>query len=596
MSRQGKSQLNRRHFVQGALATPLLGACGTSNKGGFGDGGAPPVDGEPGAETFRHGVASGDPLADRVMLWTRINPETHGDGPHNVQWQLATDPELNDVVMSGSASAAPEQDHTVKVDVDGLEAGTTYYYQFSALGDLSPVGRTKTLPAGSPERARFALVSCASLPHGFFNAYRRIAERPDLDFVLHLGDYIYEYAGPEYSDPDAVAAGREYSEDNRVEIVELADYRGRYANYRLDPDLQEMHRQYAMINIWDDHEMMDNTWRDGGANHQPESEGDFATRIRNAHQAFFEWLPIREQPAGDTDNIVRRFPLGDLAEIITLDTRWAGRSEQADGSGIDISLTEAFRDEGVVAGADRRMIDEAQEATLQDFLQNAAAQWKLVAQQVVFSQWKLTPEPNAANVQNPGGQGGTMLNFDSWDGYPRARDRIWQMIRDGAVDNTVVLTGDVHLSQASDITEDPNNPIALAGGYDPVTGDGAMGVEFVCTSVTSPPEFPDMTEDLFMQANPHIKYFEIGGRGYMLMDIDRQRCQGEWWFVGDHVAPNGAETMDAAWKSTDGNNRVTEGSQSSPRSDPPAPAPPPAEAPADDGAAADETSSGGDGR
>lgn len=574
------SSLSRRDFLRysaagGAMATlsGLVTGCSNDNSGNIIGGGGR-------GASFRHGVASGDPLQDRVILWTRITQL--GSSSVDVDWLIARDPELTDIVNQGSSTTDSSRDYTVKVDADGLAPHTTYYYQFSVGNTKSPIGRTKTLAAGTLDRARFAMVSCASFPHGFFNAYRRIAERADLDFVLHLGDYIYEYPGldPEdehdYADPAAIAAGRQYSPDNQVEIVQLGDYRKRYANYRLDADLQELHRQYAFINIWDDHELTNDAWQDGAENHQPDTEGDWPTRNSTARQAFFEWLPIRPAGPGDTLDIARRFQLGNLVDLMTLDTRYVGRDQQPEGTAIP-ELTSIYRDEGEIAAEDRQLLGAAQEAELIAQLQSSTAQWKLIGQQVVFAQWKLVGLPNSANVQNPGGQGGEFINVDQWDAYPRARERIWSAIRGGqaapnvAIDNVVILTGDVHSSWAHDITEDPNNPLA----YNPMSGEGSMAVEFVCPSVTSPAAFPDtaITVPAFITQNPHIKYGDIQNMGYTLVDITAERCQSEWYFVEDHLVPAEGESLAAVYATVNGGNHVETSTASEPLANPPALAP-----------------------
>ncbi len=580
MSRHDKtpaSKLSRRDFIRitgtaGALVSlpSLLTACDSNNRS---------QKASVGNASFQHGVASGDPLQDRVMLWTRVSEVT---ATTQVNWLIASDPLLTNVVNSGTASTSASNDYTVKVDVDGLSPGTTYYYRFTAQGLSSPVGRTKTLPSTGVERARFAAVSCASLPHGFFNAYRRIAERPDLDFVLHLGDYVYEYPGVDpdaehdYADAVAIAAGRQYSEDNRVEMVTLADYRRRYQNYRLDADLQELHRQYASINIWDDHELANDAWLHGAENHQPDTEGDWGLRNAAARQAYFEWLPIRPAAAGDTLSLERSFKIGSLAEILTLDTRLIGREQQPEGTAIP-GLTSIYVDSDEVAGDERQMLGAPQEARLINNLQSSTAQWKLIAQQVVFAQWRLVGLPNLTNLLSPGGQGGVFINVDQWDAYPRARERIWDAIRGGqpapnvAIDNVVILTGDVHSSWAEDITEDPTNLLA----YNPLTGDGSMAVEFVCPSVTSPGEFPDtpVTVPAFLTQNPHIKFGDIQNKGYILVDITAERCQSEWYFIGDHLAPNDVEALAAVYKTDNGAHRASTGTVSEPIANAPAFAP-----------------------
>jgi alkaline phosphatase D len=230
------------------------------------------------ADTFNHGVASGDPLQDRVILWTRFTP-TGAPSSVQVDYVVATDQQLQNVVLRGSAITSDLKDYTVKVDPKGLSAGTTYFYRFSVGQVNSPTGRTKTLPTGDVSRLKIAILSCASLGHGVFNAYRRVAERADIDVVVHLGDYIYEYGTDQYG------TARPYEPAN--EIVTLSDYRKRHAQYKRDPDLMALHSQHAMINVWDDHETADNSYRDGASNHNA-GEGDWNTRVAAALQALYE--------------------------------------------------------------------------------------------------------------------------------------------------------------------------------------------------------------------------------------------------------------------------------------------------------------------
>jgi len=272
---------------------------------------------------FTHGIASGDPLSDRVILWTRVIP---GDGAArnlDVTWQVAADDAFTAIVASGSAKAAMKRDHTVKVDATGLASGTGYYYRFLCEGIASPTGRTKTLPAAGTVKATLAVISCSNYPQGYFNVYKELASR-ELDAVLHLGDYIYEYADGVYSNDAAVAQGRAVKPKN--EIVSIDDYRERYGVYRSDEDLQAAHAAHPFICVWDDHEIANNSWKDGAENHN-EGEGDWIARRLTAEQAFREWLPIRDRKEG-SHSIRRSFDLGGLASVIMLDTRIEGRDKQ----------------------------------------------------------------------------------------------------------------------------------------------------------------------------------------------------------------------------------------------------------------------------
>ena len=271
---------------------------------------------------FTHGVASGDPLADRVILWTRVIP---GSGDHSTVeaiWQVANDANFTQVVSSGIATASKATDYTLKVDATGLPANGSFFYRFIVAGKNSPTGRTKTLPLGKVSEYKIGVASCSNYPQGYFNAYKHMAES-DLDLVLHLGDYIYEYAEGRYASKVALEQLGRHVEPTR-EILKLEDYRMRYGLYRTDPDLMAVHQRHPFICVWDDHELTNNTWKDGAENHN-EGEGDFHQRIRAARQAYHEWMPIRTTTNGDQSPIYRSFQIGDLADLHMLDTRLHGR-------------------------------------------------------------------------------------------------------------------------------------------------------------------------------------------------------------------------------------------------------------------------------
>ena len=271
---------------------------------------------------FTHGVASGDPLSDRVILWTRVIP---GSGDHSTVeaiWQVANDADFTEVVSSGTATASKATDYTLKVDATGLPANGSFFYRFIVAGKSSPTGRTKTLPLGKVSEYKIGVASCSNYPQGYFNAYKHMADS-DLDLVLHLGDYIYEYAEGRYASKVALEQLGRHVEPTS-EILKLEDYRMRYGLYRTDPDLMAVHQRHPFICVWDDHELTNNTWKDGAENHN-EGEGDFHQRIRAARQAYHEWMPIRTTVNGDQAPIYRSFQIGELADLHMLDTRLHGR-------------------------------------------------------------------------------------------------------------------------------------------------------------------------------------------------------------------------------------------------------------------------------
>jgi len=272
---------------------------------------------------FEHGVASGDPLADGFVIWTRVSAAA-GE-PVAVQWQVAGDASMATVLRKGVFRTGPDSDYTVKVDVRGLPSGAQLYYQFSVEGVESPVGKSRTLPSGDVGEARFAVVSCASYPTGYFHVYREIANRDDIDAVLHLGDYIYEYGMGGYATEHAEELNRVPDPPN--ELMTLSDYRRRHAQYKADPDSQAMHAAHPVIAIWDDHEIANDAWRDGAENHN-EDEGGWAARRDAAIRAYFEWMPIRGDVDGENTRIFRQFRFGNLLSLIMLDTRLHGRDRQ----------------------------------------------------------------------------------------------------------------------------------------------------------------------------------------------------------------------------------------------------------------------------
>jgi len=508
---------------------------------------------------FDHGVASGDPLQRRVILWTRVTPETT---PRKlfVRYVVARDPQLRHVVERGFVRTGPERDYTVKLDADGLRPGTTYYYRFFSRGVASPVGRTRTLPAGRTERLRLVVASCSNHAAGLFNAYARIAERADIDAVLHLGDYLYEYG------PDTYGSLR--TPEPAREMVSLADYRARHAQYKRDADSQAMHRQHPMIAIWDDHEITNDTWTGGAENHQPETEGDYATRVSVGLQAYYEWMPVRQPDPRDPRRNQRSFRFGDLVDLSMLEQRLSARSQQLPATIPIPGFGSGFVQAGPFADPSRTLLGADQEAWLAGRLRGSDALWKFIGQGVMFAQLKAVAAPLAAG-------GGVFLNSDQWDGYQPARDRLYSVIKGDAatpgVNNVVVLTGDIHSSWAADLSQDPNNPAVAAGGYNPATGEGSRAVEFVTTSISSPaiPDPTGGTAALLRSINPHFKYIEFTKRGYMLLDITRGKTVAEWWYVDTVDSASAVHFFGTAFEVSAGSNRLAPSAMTTPRADAP---------------------------
>lgn len=496
---------------------------------------------------FLHGVASGDPAADRVILWTRITPEN----PANTlvgRVDVYRDENLTDFVRSENFETTAQRDFTVKVDFDGLAADTIYFYRFVSNGKQSITGRTRTTPAAGNKRPlNFGVVSCSSLAHGFFNAYGLLAERDDLDAVLHLGDYIYEYGTGEYGNL------RPY--EPATEIITLADYRTRHAQYKRDADLQKLHARVPFITIWDDHESTNNSYRDGAENHTEGVEGVWEERKGFSQQVYDEWMPIRLPEANNPGKIFRRLQFGDLVDMFMLDTRLFDRDLEA--------ATPINPIEGAASDADRKMIGPEQFDFLVNGMRNSNAQWKLIGNQVVFHQWSLKPgidNPAPGPLNDLIGPSG--LNGDSWDGYAQERKRIIDAIRgtDGgaAVDNVVILTGDVHSAWVADITDNPNQPVSQLGGYNPLTGEGSVAVEFVVTSITSPGlPIPNDVIQAFRLLNPHIKHINLTENGYSVLRVSEEKTVCEYWAISTITQQGATEALSAQFEVANGAKRIS---------------------------------------
>ena len=528
-------RFSRREILKGmgaAGVTPLLiTACGGSANG------SPPLpelpeyewNGPIGPETlFAHGVASGDPLPEAVVIWTRVT--TDASEAIEVWWEMALDEAFTQRTAQGTATTDGSRDFTVKVDVSDLVWGRNYYYRFAVQGRWSSTGRTRLAPKGGDvSKLRFGVCSCANYGFGYFHGYRHMAGRADLDAVVHLGDYFYEYGRDEYPDPDADPPEQLRLVDPPEDTWRLEDYRTRFGQYRRDPDLQECHRQHPFIVVWDDHETANNSWMGGAENHNKKADqGSWEDRVAAARQAFFEWIPIRENTEENPNReLYRSLSYGDLADIIMLDTRIEGREQQLG------ALTFAPDDPNLP----KRLISADQEAWLKGRLMSSTARWKILGNQVVMGLW-----------QSPGGA--TYFNDDQWNGYPEGRGRLMGFLRDN-VSDVVVVTGDVHSSWAVDVTVGD-------GSYDPDTQEGAVAVEFVTPGVTSPSGITPAIADAIVAGSPHIRYFEVERRGYFVLDIQQSKVQADWYLLDGIDKDQGNETLDASWAVRSGEKRVIE--------------------------------------
>ncbi|MFJ4712287.1 alkaline phosphatase D family protein [Streptomyces sp. NPDC088785] len=496
---------------------------------------------------FLHGVASGDPLPDGVLLWTRVTPTAEavpgsGRGPDTaVGWEIAEDRAFSTVVGRGTTTAGAASDHTVKADVRGLRPARAYWFRFFVGDTYSPVGRTRTAPAADArEELRFGVVSCANWEAGWFSAYRHLAARADLDAVLHLGDYLYEYRTGEY--PAAAYTVRPHQPAH--EIVTLADYRIRHGAHKTDDDVRAMHAAHPLVAIWDDHEFANDAWSGGAENHSPDTEGAWAARRDAAKQAYFEWMPVRPSIAG---TVYRRLRFGALADLHLLDLR-SFRSRQA-GIG-----------DGAVDAADRTITGRAQLDWLKSGLAASDAQWKLVGTSVMISPVAFGALP--AHLLGPLAEllglpeEGLAVNVDQWDGYTHDRKELISHLRERGIEDTVFLTGDIHMAWANDV------PVT-AGTY-PLSPSAAT--EFVVTSVTSdnlddtlhvaPGTVSTVAETAVKAANRHVKWVDMDAHGYGVLDVTAERAQMDYHVVSDRTDQNATSAWARSYRTRTGTQKV----------------------------------------
>ncbi|MFD5325018.1 alkaline phosphatase D family protein [Streptomyces sp. NPDC127092] len=539
-SRNHISAPSRRSVVKAAavtaVAAPALVAA------------ASPALADAGAPSFLHGVASGDPLPDGVLLWTRVTPTPDalpgsGQGPDvTVGWELAEDRDFARTVTSGTAVAGAASDHTVKVDVRGLRPATAYWFRFTAGGTVSPVGRTRTAPAADAAApgVRFGVVSCANWEAGYFSAYRHLAARTDLDAILHLGDYIYEYGTGSY--PSAEYTVRQHQPAH--EIVSLADYRLRHATYKSDADLQALHAAHPVVAIWDDHEFANDAWSGGAENHTPGAEGAWADRVAAAKRAYFEWMPVRTSTEG---TVYRRLRFGRLADLHLLDLR-SFRSQQA-GVG-----------SGKVDDPERSITGRAQLDWLKSGLSASDATWQLVGTSVMISPVAFGALP--ADLLGPLAellglpQEGLAINVDQWDGYTDDRKELLKHLTDRGIRNTVFLTGDIHMAWANDV------PVK-ASTY-PLSASAAT--EFVVTSVTSdnlddllhvaPGTLSVVAAGAIKAANRHVKWVDMDHHGYGVLDVTAERSQMDYYTVSDRADRGATAAWARSYRTLSGTQRV----------------------------------------
>jgi alkaline phosphatase D len=466
-----------------------------------------------GDNLFALGVASGDPIADGVVLWTRLAPKPMEGGgmPRervSVDWQVATDERMSNVVKKGRVNASPDLAHSVHVDVRGLEPARWYWYQFRAGSHESPIGRTRTAP--NPRRQldklTFAFASCQHYETGFFTAYRHMAQE-EVDLVVHLGDYIYEGAGR----TDRVR------QHNGPEITSLSDYRNRHALYRLDPDLQKVHALFPWIVTWDDHEVENNYADDKSEDGVVRDQ--FLERRANAYQAYYEHMPLRREslPRGSKMRLYRRLAFGDLAEFSVLDTRQY-RTDQPCNDGNKPQCPEALAEDATLLGRE-------QERWFLDGLRKSPAKWNIIAQQVMMAKVDRMPGADQAYA------------MDQWSGYEAARKRILNFLSERKPSNPVVLTGDIHSNWVADLKVDFANP-----------NSGTVGTEFVGTSISSGGDGSDSQPlvEKYLPENPHVHFYN-NQRGYVRCVVTPARWQSDYRVLQFVTKPGSEVTTRASF-------------------------------------------------
>ncbi|WP_226668430.1 alkaline phosphatase D family protein [Microbulbifer aggregans] len=547
------TQFTRRNFIQVALAATGSVAVSTPLQAMT----RPQL---PSDVVFEHGVASGDPQQDAVILWTRATPAagTEPAGPTRVTWELSSDPEFSEIVRRGGVETDLARDYTVKVDVQGLQPNTRYYYRFIGASEQSPLGRTKTLPEAGIEQLKLAVFSCSNYPAGHFNAYQLAADRDDWDAVLHLGDYIYEYGAGGYATARAAEIGRALPEDNSGELLTLTDYRKRYALYRTDKGLQALHAAAPFIAVWDDHEISNDTWKAGAENHS-QDEGDFFARRAAAVQAYYEWLPIRPPMGERNPQIYRRFSFGDLLDLHMLDTRVIGRDKQVDFQGYMDSQGNfdgrAFT--AALADPTRSLLGKPQLQWLQESLSASTGYWQLLGQQVLMGKM-LLPTEMMTSFHRGGSEDRTAelialkaaslqgkpitdeqrarleqvvpYNLDAWDGYAVEREAVYELVK-GLGKNLVVVAGDTHNAWYSHLHD--------------ARGD-MVGVEFATPSVTSPgmetylklsgKAAAELATGMSVLVD-ELQYCNLHQRGYMALTFRRDAVEVEWNYVDNIDSP-----------------------------------------------------------
>ncbi|MBT1450207.1 alkaline phosphatase D family protein [Glaciecola sp. XM2] len=546
--------LNRREFLK--LTSVLAGSVVVSSA----------VSGcrtmvHPSEVSFTHGVASGDPSNSSVIIWSRAVPAGQAStNTLDVNWEVASDREFNNMIRTGSASTSRARDFTIKIDVQDLEPNTTYYYRFLGKNNISTVGKTKTLPVGNVQAVKLAVFSCSNYPAGYFTPYSLAAQMQDIDVVVHLGDYIYEYAADGYATEKAEQIGRSPDKNNLTEVISLADYRHRYALYRTDEGLQAIHASAPFIAVWDDHEITNDTYKEGAQNHN-EGEGDFFARRASAVQAYYEWLPIRP-PFGETSaQIYRSFDFGNLLSLHMLDTRLIGRDKQlayADYMDQEGKMdTQSFMQD--LQSEQRTLLGQHQFDWLSQKVQASSAVWQILGQQVLMGKMTFPAEVLAnqdrtkaaqiihalATIKRRADQGLPIseqekariqqvmaYNLDAWDGYPAEREKLYAMLTSHNK-RLAVIAGDTHNAWCNQLVDSDGKAV----GYEYATpGVSSPGMESYLSLSTE--QAKQMADDLSVVIED-VQYCNLHQRGFLTLTILASQIEAKWHFVDTVDTPQG---------------------------------------------------------
>jgi alkaline phosphatase D len=499
---------------------------------------------------FLHGVASGDPLDNALIIWTRVQTK---EPRARVGWEIASDAAFRNVIRRGTETTDKSRDFTLKIDVQELQPNTEYFYRFIGLDSFSPIGRAKTLPVGNIDQIKMVVVSCSNYPAGYFNAYSDAAKQNNLDVVLHLGDYIYEYPMGGYATKNAEKIGRQLAPDNSGEIITLSDYRKRYAIYKTDKGLQALHAAAPFIAVWDDHEVTNDTYKDGAENHN-EGEGDFFKRRAAAIQAYYEWLPIRPPMGEQNPQIYRSFDFGNLLSLHMLDTRVIARDKQLAYSDYRDKTTKKMdlaRFSQDLNDPKRQLLGNTQLNWLTAAIGKSNAKWQVLGQQVLMTKMLMPTEmfsqPDSAGVlavlaelaeikkdvlankavsTDQVARVNSLMpyNLDAWDGYPAEREALYNSVS-GLKKELVVVAGDTHNAWSGTLKDAKGNHI---------------GVEFATPGVTSPgmeAYFSLNTEQAQKMASAlsvlinDLEYCDLSHRGYMLLTLTNDKVTADWRYV-----------------------------------------------------------------